>query len=91
VFAFIEGFVLPGALAPLQLSARQRLPMLASFDLGALCAAAGLVSVLLLAREALMRWRGPLPLVRIQLLAADGTAAALGGLGVFWMLSRLHG
>ena len=91
VFAFLEGFVLPSALAPLQLSAPQRLPLVASFDLGALLAAAGLVAVLLLARGAALRWPGPAPLMRMRALASDGAAAALGGLGVFWMLSRLHG
>jgi hypothetical protein len=90
-FAFLAGLVLASALAPLQFSVRERLPMVLAFDVGALLGAAAWLVLGLLGREALSRWHGSAAFERLRALTLDGTVAALGGLGVFWMLSRLHG
>jgi hypothetical protein len=96
VFGFLDGFVLPEALAPQQLAPRALLPMTLGYDTGALLAGFAVLSALWLAREGLASW--PQPALRStpsgrasRALALDATTALLGGLGVFWMLSRLHG
>jgi hypothetical protein len=74
VFAFLDGFVLPAVL-----------PIMVGFDLGALLFDAVLLGLLigvwLLLRA--RRFVVPRPLIN------DICAAALSGLGTFWLLSRL--
>jgi hypothetical protein len=87
VFGFLDGFVLPAALLPQQLPGRALAPMLLGFDVGAVLIDAILLLAAMGAVWLLLR-RRPLPTVRA--LANDIATAALGGLGIFWMLSRLH-
>jgi hypothetical protein len=90
LFGFLDGFVLPEALAPQQMSARALLPMAVGYDIGALLAAFAVIVLLMLLRRVLHRWmssHAPAPWA----LARDAATAMLGGLGVFWMISRLHG
>jgi hypothetical protein len=91
VFGFLNGFVLPAALAPEQLQGGALAPMVLSYDVGSLLAAMGVLALLALVRAASTHWRAPAPLATSRALAADGMSALLAGLGVFWMLSRLHG
>lgn len=85
IFGYLDGFVLPIDVAPSQLPAHAVAWMSAGFVLGAaltclaLLLAAGGVLVLLRKREPLL----PSALVH------DFVAAGLGGLGVFWLLTRL--
>jgi len=85
---FLDGFVLPPDLEPLRLTAREVLPMLVGFDLGALLAS-GLVAILAVGAFAALRLRGklawPVPWL------GDATAAVLGGCGAFWIASRFFG
>lgn len=91
LFGFLDGFVLPEALVPQQLSARALLPMAVGYDIGALLAALGVMVVLMLARGAVGRWTRESGTPAAWALARDAATAMLAGLGVFWMLSRLHG
>ena len=88
VFGFLDGFVLPAAVLPQQLSGRTLLPMLLGFDFGAVLIDAVLLLAVMGGALLLLRWK-PLPTARA--LLNDLAAAGLGGLGIFWMLSRLHG
>ncbi|HEX4052228.1 MAG TPA: hypothetical protein VHY19_15265 [Steroidobacteraceae bacterium] len=91
LFGFLDGFVLPEAVGPQQVSASALLPMAAGYDFGALLAAVAVMALLMLARRALSRWVHE-PRSRVPwALARDSATALLAGLGVFWMLSRLHG
>jgi len=82
----LDGCVLPAELLPLALPARSLLPIALGFDAGAVL----VDSLLLLAALALglvlrKRWAAiPRPLFE------DVASTALGGLGVFWLLSRLY-
>ncbi|MGH8142045.1 MAG: HupE/UreJ family protein [Steroidobacteraceae bacterium] len=87
VFGFLDGFVLPAAVLPQRLSGHTLLPMLLGFDIGAVLIDAVLLLAAMGAGWLLLR-RRPLPTIRA--LANDIATAALGGLGIFWMLSRLH-
>jgi hypothetical protein len=87
VFGFLDGFVLPAALLPQQLSGRTLLPMLLGFDVGAVLIDAVLLLAAMGAVLLLLR-RKRLPTVTA--LVNDIATAGLGGLGIFWMLSRLH-
>jgi hypothetical protein len=85
VFAFLDGFVLPAVLPPAQWPHWAQLRIMVGFDLGALLFDAMLLGVVigawLLVRA---RWFVvPRPLLN------DVCAAALGGWGTFWLLSRL--
>lgn len=91
LFGFLDGFVLPEALVPQQISARALLPMAVGYDFGALLAALAVMALLLLARSALARWTQEPRSQASWGLARDAATAMLAGLGVFWMLSRLHG
>jgi hypothetical protein len=85
VFAFLDGCALPAVLPPAQLPQWTQLRIMLGFDLGALLLDAMLLGLvigvwlLLRARRFVM----PRPLVN------DVCAAALSGLGTFWLLSRL--
>jgi len=91
VFGFLDGFVLPAALAPQPQSGRALWPMVTGYDLGAWFAALCVVGLLWLARAALVRWLRQARYSAPRALIRDAATAMLGGLGVFWMLSRLHG
>ena len=85
IFGYLDGFVLPGELAPVNLPGRALVWMSAAFDLGAVLTCAAL---LLLAGGALLLLRKRKPLLPGPLVH-DLLAAGLGGLGVFWLLTRL--
>lgn len=87
VLGFLDGWVLPVQLAPLHLPDWTEARMSLGFDLGALV----LDAVLLAAAvgvHALLRYGRLAPRrAAVNVLAA----ACLGGLGMFWLVSRLHG
>jgi len=91
LFGLLDGFVLPEAVGPQQLSAQTLLPMALGYDLGALFAALVVMAVLLCARGVLTRRAQHARSQASWGLARDAATAMLAGLGVFWMLSRLHG
>jgi hypothetical protein len=86
LLAFLDGFVLPSELAPLQLTGRETLPMALGFDVGAVAAAMAVAS--LVAAAALFAKRRNLSFERP--LVNDVAAALLGGFGAFWVLSRMY-
>ncbi|HEX4024216.1 MAG TPA: HupE/UreJ family protein [Steroidobacteraceae bacterium] len=88
LFGFLDGFVLPAALLPQPPSRRALLPMLLGFDVGAVLVDALLLLAVMGGALWLLRWRR---LPTLKALVTDIAAAGLGGLGIFWMLSRLHG
>jgi hypothetical protein len=85
VFAFLDGFVLPAALPPAQLPQWTQLRIMVGFDLGALLFDAMLLGLVIGAWLFLRAKRFVLP----RPLINDVCAAALSGLGTFWLLSRL--
>jgi hypothetical protein len=85
VVGFLDGFAVPSALAPVHLLHESQLRMTAGFDAGAALAAAVIMGVPL-ALFALARKRiVAAPRVVLNELAA----ACLGGLGTFWLVTRL--
>ena len=86
VIGVVDGFVLPSMLEPLNLASRALLPMLSAFALGALLSAALLLAALTMTVR-YWQWRAPWPLVS---WVRDLFAAALAGLGSYWLLSRLY-
>jgi hypothetical protein len=91
LFGFLDGFVLPAEVLPMQLPARTVLPMAVGFDLGALLMEIAVLAALAGALALVGAWPRMRPLARHSALSTDLAAAALGCVGVFWMLSRLHG
>ena len=99
VVGFLDGFALPAALAPLNLPMRSQLWMTAGFDAGAALLAA-LVMGVPLGVYALVRKRAARPAGISDLSARarlnrrawvnELAAAGLGGLGTFWLVSRLY-
>jgi hypothetical protein len=87
IVGFLDGFALPSALAPLNLPLRSQLWMTAAFDLGAALLAALAMSVPL-GMFALVRKR--MGRLNPRGLANEIAAACLGGLGTFWLVSRLY-
>jgi hypothetical protein len=86
VLGFLDGFGLPSALAPLHLSPRSQLWMTAGFDAGAALIGAVVMGTAL-AVFVLVRQRitgAP------RALLNEIAAACLGGLGTFWLVSRLY-
>lgn len=90
LLGLLEGLTLAQELAPLHLPAATRLPMLGGFDAGLftgdavllLCAAAVYRAV----KMTWQRWGSfNAPVV------SDLTAAVVGGLGMFWLVSRPYG
>ncbi len=84
---FLDGFALPSALAPLHLSVSSQLWMTAGFDAGAVLVAALVIGVplgmyLLVGK----RFKVATP----RALLNEVAAACLGGLGTFWLVSRLY-
>jgi hypothetical protein len=86
LFAFLDGFTLPALLAPSNLVQRAQVPMVAAFDAGAVLAAA-LVLGLAVGGFALLQARKLAP---PYALLHDATAACFAGLGMYWLISRLH-
>jgi len=84
---FLDGFELPSALAPLHLSLRSQLTMTAGFDLGALLVAALAMGVPL---GVFWMVRKRIPAATRHRLFNELAAACLGGLGTFWLVSRLY-
>jgi hypothetical protein len=85
LFAFLDGFVLPAVLGPAQLPQRTQVRMVLGFDLGAVLIAALLIGL------ALGIWRlfQSVRLIVPRAVINDVGAAALYGLGGFWLLTRL--
>lgn len=99
VVGFLDGFALPSALAPLNLPTRSQLWMSVGFDAGAALLAAFVMGVPL-GLYALLRERTA-RLAAISKVSAQSrrdpralvnelAAACLGGLGTFWLVSRLY-
>ena len=86
LFGFLDGFVLPSELAPLQLPDRKVIPMLGGFDGGALLVEALLLLMMAGVFVLLRRRRITLP----RPLVNDIAAACLAGVGSFWLLSRIY-
>lgn len=91
LFAFLDGFVLPAEVVPMQLPSRAVLPMAVGFDLGALSMELAVLTALSLAIAAVRSWPRTRSLLRYSDLSTDLATTALAAAGVFWMLSRLHG
>jgi len=87
VVGFLDGFALPAALAPLNLPTRPQLWMTVGFDVGAVLLAALVMSVPL-GVYAVMRTR--VSRLNPRALVNELAAACLGGLGTFWLVSRLY-
>lgn len=85
IFGYLDGFVLPVDLVPSKLSMHAVAWMAMGFDVGA---ALTCVALLLLAGGVLLLWRRREPVLPAALVH-DFVAAGLGGLGVFWLLTRL--
>jgi hypothetical protein len=86
LFGFLDGLALPTLLAPLHLAQEAQVRMVAGYDAGAMLAAT-LVLGLLAGGFAVLRARQLAP---PYALLHDATAACLGALGTFWLISRLH-
>ena len=86
LLGFLDGFELPARVAPLQLPQRLQLWMSGGFDLGALLAAILAVTALAGGAQRLPNWN----LSRVRIACAELLTASLGGLGTFWLLSRLY-
>jgi HupE / UreJ protein len=86
-FGFLDGLVLPGDYARLQLWRELVASKLIAFDAGAVLTNGLLIAIVSLIFGLLQRTRLPVP----QTFAKDLTATLLAGTGVFWMLSRLYG
>jgi hypothetical protein len=65
--------------------------MAVGFDLGALLTELAVLITLGVALATIRAWPRTRSLLRHSGLATDLAATVLGGAGVFWMLSRLHG
>ena len=85
IFGFLDGLVLPGDYAKLQLWHQLSFARLMAFNAGALLAGAALVGSLFAAALLFRRLKLSLPRAAMQDLAAT----ALAGLGAFWMLSAV--
>lgn len=87
IFGFLDGLVLPGDYARLQLGRELLASKLSAFDAGAMLTNGLLAAFLGFALGLLQRTKLRVP----QPIAEDLTATLLAGTGVFWMLSRLYG
>ncbi len=85
VVGFLDGFAVPAALAPVHVLHESQLKMTAGFDIGAALAAAVAMGIPL-GLFALTRTRIA---VAARLVVNEVAAACLGGLGTFWLLTRL--
>ncbi len=86
VLGFLDGFLLPSLLAPMGVTRWPQLRMVAGFDSGAAATAALLLGLALAALALLRRRQLAPPRQAVNEIAA----AALGGCGAFWLLSRLY-
>jgi len=91
LFGLLDGWLLPAQLLPLQLPVRTQWPMLAGFDVGALLAEALVLAALLAAGFLAQQWSGWPRRMAARALLRDVVTAALGALGLFWLVSGLHG
>ncbi len=87
IVGFLEGFALPSALAPLNLPRGSQLWMTAGFDLGA-AVLSGLAMGVPLVVFVLARKR--IGMLNPRALVNELAGACLGGLGTFWLVSRLY-
>ncbi len=85
ILGYLDGFVLPESLTPMTLPGRTLAWMAAAFDFGALLTS---IAVLALLGGVLLLLRRRKPVLPAPLVH-DFAAACLGGLGVFWLLTRL--
>ncbi len=86
MFGFLDGFELPSRLIPLQPPPPTQWWMVTGFDTGAELTAAAVLAALAGGSMLMSRWNWP----RARRLVRELTAASLGGLGTFWLLSRLY-
>lgn len=86
LFGFLDGFTLPALLEPMRLAREVQLRMVAGYDAGGMLAAI-LVLALLAGGFAVLRARKLAPSYAVL---HDVAAACFGGLGTFWLISRLH-
>jgi HupE / UreJ protein len=86
-FGFLDGFTLPTDLSVLHAPTLLPTPAVFGFNVGALLAAALVAGLLLAAERLLRRTERSIP----DLAVKDLSAAALAGLGSFWLLTGLGG
>jgi hypothetical protein len=86
LLGLVEGFTLPQALRPLELSPADRLPMLSGFDFGLLLSE---LAVLLCAAGLSRGFRQKGSVWQVA-IAADIAAAVVGGLGFHQLVSRIY-
>jgi HupE / UreJ protein len=86
LFALMDGFGLAAAVSGLDVPARQLVPMLAGFDMGALLAVVLVLTVITAAATLLSRTRFVMP----RPIVVDLGTATLAGLGVLWFVSRVY-
>ncbi len=84
ILGFLDGFVLPSLIAPLNLQGWTQTPLLVGYDAGAVLA--DTLVVALLAAGALGLLRSGY-LLSVRPVMNDLVAAALGALGTFWLVS----
>ncbi|MGB6450807.1 MAG: HupE/UreJ family protein [Steroidobacteraceae bacterium] len=84
ILGLLDGFVLPALLAPQHLAGWTRAPMVIGYDAGAVLADALVLALLAAGALALLRSRY-FSLLRPAM--SDLSAACLGGLGMFWLVS----
>lgn len=82
---FLDGFAFPSIIAPLRLPDAIQTRLSAGYDFGALAVDAAVVAVLAGAWALLSRGRVTLPGP-----AMGALAAVLGGIGTFWLVSRIY-
>ncbi len=98
VFGFLDGFALPALLAPLHLPAWTGARMSIGYDLGALLLESAVIALL----AGVFAWAGagsaspcgvavtPAAVASRRSAAEILAAAAFAGIGIFWLVSRLH-
>jgi hypothetical protein len=82
----MDGFGLAAAVSGLNVPARQLVPMLAGFDMGAILAVVLVLTVITAAATLLTRTRFAMP----RPIVVDLGTATLAGLGVLWFVSRVY-
>jgi hypothetical protein len=85
LFACLDGFAMSAVLPPTQLSAQAQMGIGLEFDAGAILIEAVIVALPILILSAVRAPR----IVTFRSLLDDLSAACLGGVGTFWLVSRL--